>query len=126
MEWTVWERQHSISGLELAILVIACATWGPQWSGRRIRFFSDNEAVCYAVRKRRCTDVFMSGWLRTLHFIEAQHSFSIRVDHLPGKENVLADAISRRRFDLFRTSFIERFGVEPDDAPVTPVMPRWP
>ena len=41
--------------------------------------------------------------LRTLFLVAAQHSFNIRLSHLPGRLNSIADALSRKNLPLFFT-----------------------
>ena len=43
--WTAEQSNLSITYKELYAVVIACSTWGPKWSCRRIQFCCDNEAV---------------------------------------------------------------------------------
>jgi hypothetical protein len=47
----------------------------------------------------------------------------IRVVHIPGVENVLADLISQGKEGLFFTEFQKRFGVPPDLLPTPAIMP---
>jgi hypothetical protein len=123
VRWTDVERGWNIAVLELVILVVACATWGRDWARRRIMFQSDNTAVCAAVTGRRVRHLRLMSWVRELHFVEARYGFSVRVVHIPGKENTLADLISRGRIDRFRTQFCARYGMLPAVAPVRHVMP---
>lgn len=91
----------NITVLETPILVLACATWDKQWSQKRIRIHSDDAATFAAVEQRRVKDDRLMD-LRAIHFIEAKHNFLLSIEHIPGKENVMADAISREQFARFK------------------------
>jgi uncharacterized membrane protein len=47
----LWE-DIEISAKELVPVVIAAAVWGKQWSGKHIRFHSDNMAVVAVLSNR--------------------------------------------------------------------------
>ena len=96
---------------------------GPPMVEKAIFFFSDNTAVVAAVSKRRVRHEPLMVWVRELHFTEAMFSFEIRVEHIPGVENVLADHLSRNRVQSFREQFCQRFGRSPAAGPTPTVMP---
>ena len=54
--------------------------------------------------------------LRSLFFFEAHFQFSLHAEHIPGKDNLLADNLSRNNLP----SFMQRCITTPDKHP-TPV-----
>ena len=61
----------------------------------------DNEAAVSVVNSGYSSDPQMIQLLCSLFFITAWHGISIRVVHILGRDNSLADAISRNHMDLF-------------------------
>ena len=116
-------KSCSIAVRELIAVFLACKAWASQWKRKKILFRSDNTAVEAAVNKRRVKDRTLMAWIRELHLLEALYSFQIRVRYLPGKQNVLADHLSRSRLGSFRTAFRERFQSDPDAFPTSVRIP---
>ncbi len=46
-EFTDWAHDESMAFKELFVIMMALATWGLQWQGKKIHFFCDNKAVCH-------------------------------------------------------------------------------
>ena len=76
-------------------MVAAAAVWGREWSGSVVLLESDNSTVVAAVNSETSRDATLMPLLRSLQFIKAALSFSLRARHLPGKLNRVADALSR-------------------------------
>ena len=93
-------------------VVVSAALWGRLWAGSTILFCSDNQAVVSVLDSRSARDPHLAHLLRNLFFIEARHQFGVRARHIPGKDNVVADALSRGNLPLF-------FSLCPQ-APATP------
>ena len=99
--WQPHQLEHSIQWKELFAIVAAALTWGNSWSGRKIRFFCDNQAIVLAWGNRRCKQPHIMALLRTLFFTAARHHFHVLLTHLPGTKNTLADTLSRMQFTRF-------------------------
>jgi hypothetical protein len=97
-------KRRSMPYLELLALVMAAATWGGNWNGKRILFHNDCEPVVAAVNKGSSKSPLLMGLIRSLHFIAAQHQFEFRLQHIPGVRNVNADLLSRGQVDVFLNS----------------------
>ena len=95
LPWQPPQLQRSIQWKELFAVVAAAATWGHRWSRCRIRFHCDNEAIVWAWQNSRCKQPDIMALLRRLFFIAASHNFHITLQHVPGKYNNIADALSR-------------------------------
>eukprot|EP00741_Cyanophora_paradoxa_P018753 tig00021094_g18102.t1 len=87
---------------ELMAIVIAAATWGPQWHRRRINFHTDCEPVALAIANGYSPRPGFATLLRTLYALSVLHSFEFRATHIAGLSNVLADPLSRLQIEQFR------------------------
>ena len=96
-EWPQSVQSHHISFKELFAGLLACAAWGSRWRGSRVQWLCDNQAAVYAVTGRSCRDQPMMHLIRCLFFLEAWFGFELTATHLPGRENTLADDLSRNR-----------------------------
>ena len=95
---------HHISFKELLaqiIIIIAAATWGGGWSGMLVRWKCDNQAAVNVLATCSCRDASMTHILRCLFFYEAHYQFSVMAVHLAGRDNELADDLSRDRHISF-------------------------
>jgi hypothetical protein len=109
--WTVEEEQQasrnkrdSMPFKELYALTKAAATWGSQWSGRKILFHTDCQPNVDAWRKGDSRTPQISHLIRTLLFIAATHHFNMNLVHISGVNNVCADLLSRGQVRLFLES----------------------
>ena len=109
--WTVEEEQQakrdkrdSMPFKELYALTKAAATWGSQWSGRKILFHTDCQPNVDAWRKGDSRKTQISHLIRTLLFIAATHHFNMNLVHISGVNNVCADLLSRGQVQLFLES----------------------
>ena len=76
----------------------------------------DNMAVVDVIRSQKSKDPTIMHLLRCLHFICAYWEIELRVEHIPGKLNVMADAVSRNLLQVMETSDLERHpGVVPGE-----------
>ena len=114
-KWPSHDLQRSIQWKELFPIVLAAATWGPQWSTKRILFLCDNEAVVAALRSGTSLSPEIMVLIRTLHFCAAKHNFTASAKHVPGAHNSIADALSRFHMQVFR--------LLAPDADTTPTPP---
>ena len=123
VRWTGSDVDNDIQTKELDIIVRAASTCGKFCSGKRILFQTDNIAAMYAINKRAVKSKTMCFLLRCLYFVEAKYSFAISAVHLPGKQNIIADPLSRDNFPLFRYNLFKLFGTYPDKNPSKCIWP---
>ena len=95
-----WEGLH-ITAKELLPIVLACAVWGRDWQGRTVRCLCDNAAVVAIFRSGRSKHPLVAHLMRSLSLFTAVYQVSLKADHLPGKQNGAADALSRGNLPLF-------------------------
>lgn len=100
--WAASMQQMSITWKELYAVVLATSTWGHHWKGKSVLFHCDNSAVVEIWAKRSTKQPSIMALVRVLHFIAAKHEFHVTVQHIPGTNNTLADALSRLQAERFR------------------------
>ena len=99
--WPGSWREASIAAKELFPIVVSAAVWGSAWTRSSILFICDNLAVVQALNSRLVRDPCLMHLLRCFFFFEAHFKFSHVARHIPGKENIAADALSRNRLSEF-------------------------
>ena len=95
-----WADVH-ITVKELLPIAVACAVWGKKWKGQTIKCICDNAAIVAIINSGRSKDKLTMHILRCLSFFTAHFNVSLFAQHLPGRENVAADALSRNNLPLF-------------------------
>lgn len=85
----------SVPYLELYALVLAAATWGHLWKGKRITFLCDCKPIVDTLQHSTTRNQHLMALVRCLHYIAYRHSFTFRCTHLSSRANSLADALSR-------------------------------
>ena len=99
--WPLTWSQKNITVKELLPIVLAAAVWGPQWQRKSIRFRCDNIAMVHAITSGKSTEALVMHLLRGLHLFAMEYGFCISAEHIPGKENGPADALSRNKISSF-------------------------
>ena len=84
--------------------------------GRRVIFHCDNLAVVQAWTGQSLRDPSLMVLFREQFFIAAQGNFTIKMVHVPGAHNAIADALSRDRMLTF-------FTLAPQADPLPSAMP---
>ena len=92
---------HSINWRELYAIVIAAATFGNQWQGKRIIFHCDNMCVVQVLCSGTSPNRDIMSLVRKLFLLAATYQFECRSIYINTKVNVIADSLSRYNWDLF-------------------------
>ena len=92
----------SIAWQELFALVVACHLWGEAFSNQRIIFYCDNESVVNIVNSKRSRIPRVMDLVRHLTLLTLKYNFYLKVRHIEGKRNEIADSISRFQMARFR------------------------
>lgn len=95
-------KKHSMPFLELRALLLAVATWGESWSGKKITFRCDCMSVVLAITARTARHPSTMHQLRLLSSYACRYGFDFRAEHVAGVANDLADPLSRGNFQQFR------------------------
>ncbi|XP_064397558.1 uncharacterized protein LOC135344321 [Halichondria panicea] len=92
-----WVGVH-ITVKELLPVVVACALWGRSSQGHSIQVRC---AVVAILRSGTSKDKLAMHLVRCLAFFKAEFGFTIVAEHLPGRLNTAADALSRDKLSHF-------------------------
>ena len=91
----------SVAVKELISVVLAAATFGHPWSGKVVEFVVDNAAVVEVIKATYSKELYLVHLICLLVFFAAKHNFWFTASHIPGKENILADPLSKNNMQLF-------------------------
>ena len=83
---------------ELFPIFLALELWGKHLTNHKILFMSDNQAVVQVINKQSCYEPILMKLVRRLVLAALTNNIYFRSAHIPGKENVLADKLSRLKF----------------------------
>jgi hypothetical protein len=87
--WTSAERKYSPLKLECLALVYSVKKLSHYLYGESFRIRTDAKSLLFLINTLDCPDPVMNRWLAYLKL------FSFEISHLPGKENIVADTLSR-------------------------------
>ena len=98
--------QHlSIALKELIPVVLAAVTFSYQWSGKVVQFVVNNSAVVEVVKSTYSKEPHIMHLIHLLVFFAARFNLWFMASHIPGKQNILADALSINNVSLFLLQF---------------------
>ena len=121
--WPPSWMAFNIAIKELFPIVLAIRLWPSVLTDRRLLVLSDNEAVVHIINNQTSKDKQLMSLIRTLTVSLMQNNVIIRAKHVPGKTNVIADALSRFQDtpDLRR-----QYGLKPMQSVIPPDLLPWP
>ena len=85
----------TIVHLEMITVFLALNIWRKMLSGKSVVIHCDNMAVVCSLSSGRSWDSFLGMVARNVWLITATHDIELVVNHIPGKDNGLADSLSR-------------------------------
>lgn len=94
----------AITFKEMFPIVLAFEIWGPLMCNSCITLHSDNYAVVYILNKQSSKDPSIMSLVRRFVLCCMKHNILIKAIHIPGKENILPDLLSRFQVQEFRIS----------------------
>ena len=99
--WPPGYETFSIQWKELFPIYVTCFIWQRQFSGKRLLFHCDNNAVVniWSADSSRSPEIM--SIIRKLFYIAAKNEFTVNVQHIPGTSNLLADSLSRLQVQKF-------------------------
>lgn len=111
--------RESITLKELVPIVLACAVWGPEFANSSVVVHCDNMGAVAVVNSGYSKVPSMMHLLRCLFFIRAHFQIELWAVHVPGRENSIADAISRDNLSFLYSQVPGSQGLR---SPVSPVL----
>ena len=88
---------------EIIPIVLAGLLWGRRWRGKLVLAHCDNLAVVQVINAGYCKDPNLMQHVRSLFLITTHFEFILKAAHIPGKQNIAADAIFRSNLVLFHS-----------------------
>ena len=92
----------SINWHELYAVTMALALWGPQLTGKCLLFHCNNASVVHIMAKASSCSKTMMVLVHTFTLLAMHHNVHIKIQHIAGANNEVADALSRFDMDRFR------------------------
>ena len=92
----------SIAACEFVPIVVAIVVWGKLFRGRRVLFWSDNQAVVTIINKQTSKCPIIMGMVRRLVIQCLKFNILFKAKHVCGTDNNIADALSRFQMERFR------------------------
>ena len=114
-EWT----DEGIMAKELVPIVLAIVVWGPYLRKNTLLLQCDNLSLVTAINKGACRDRVVMHLLRCMWFFVAHFDINIVAKHLPGKDNIAADKLSRNNTDQ---TFLSQAGLSSLPTPLPPTV----
>lgn len=110
-----WWLNQNIMLLELYPIWLAIQIWGCRLSNACVMFHTDNQALVPAIQNRTSRLRPINRLLRDISLASMKYNILIKVKHIAGVENYMADHLSRLQVLVFR----ERAGPTMEAVPTT-------
>ena len=81
--------------LEMINILVAVRTWATLWQGKNIRIHCDNQAVVSVLTTGKTRDAILAAIARNILMETSRHDICLRTVHISGKDNQIADNLSR-------------------------------
>lgn len=101
--WKLDATLKDITFLELFPVVVAIEIWGQDLRNKKILFHVDNESVVTIINKKSSKSTRVMTLVRKLVLSCLQFNILLKAEHIPGRNNSLADSLSRSNFQKFRS-----------------------
>ena len=101
LEWPQSWEGVNIMIKELLPIVIGAAVWGQCWKGKTVRCLCNNAATVGVLNSGRSKIERAMHLMRSLFFFLAYHNITLWAEHIPGRNNGAADALSRNNYPQF-------------------------
>ena len=75
---------------------MAAKIWAETWANKQIHVFCDNMAVVEVLNTGKARDSILATCARNIWLISAMFNVQFQFTHISGKQNLLADLLSRR------------------------------
>ena len=102
--WPDWvmDLKLSIAALELFPIFVAIRIWGKEMAGMKVVFSSDNKATVAIINKKTSPCSTIMKMVRGIVLTCLTLNISIKSEYIEGRNNCIADFLSRFQMDAFR------------------------
>ena len=100
--WKYGWNAHHINVRELFAIWVAVHTWGEEWANKHILFFTDSLSMTQVWQTGTSKDKVVMRLVRKIFMVTARLNINLTMKHIPGKENTLADKLSRLQVEAFK------------------------
>ncbi|GAV00861.1 hypothetical protein RvY_11650 [Ramazzottius varieornatus] len=102
--WPPWIKSHKIciEYLQMLPILNAILVWGHKFANKRILMHCDKLGAVHAWKKLRSHNHGVLSVMRRMVAAAAHHNMQIKLEHIPGVMNDVADALSRFQASRFR------------------------
>ena len=76
-------------------VLVAVRVWANQWKGKTIVIACDNQAVVTVINTGKTKDVVLAAIAQNIAMEVALSDINLRLIHILGKNNIVADSLSR-------------------------------
>lgn len=106
-QWpTDWEEEtfKEMSFLELVPILLSISLWGQKlFKNKKIIMHTDNQALVSIINKQTSKSKRVMMLVRKMVLLLLENNIMFKAQHIYGKVNNIADALSRKQFQKFRT-----------------------
>ncbi|XP_069133139.1 uncharacterized protein [Argopecten irradians] len=100
--WPDSFTSYHITVKEFFAIVLALEIWGPALRNKCVVLHCDNMAVVDIINKQTSKDSTLMVLVRRFVLMSLRLNILFSAEHIPGKDNILADHLSRLQVELFR------------------------
>ena len=86
---------YNITQLEMLNIMVALKIWGQAWQNMRIEIKCDNLAVVQVLQDGNARDSLLPTIARNIWMLTSLFNIHFSISHIPGKDNAIADLLSR-------------------------------
>jgi len=101
LPWLSHQAEYSMSAKELLPIIVAAHLWGFKWKNMKIKVHCDNEATVKILNKGYSSKKPIAEMVRSLMLCSMTYNFLLKAVHIPGKNNIKADLLSRFQINRF-------------------------
>ena len=112
-------RNLDIVHLEMINIVLALKIFLHFWKGSRVLVKCDNDAVVKVLNAGRARDPYLGACARNIWYMAALSDIDLQYVHVLGKNNVVADLLSRWQFSAANVTQLQKFVHNPVWLPVS-------
>lgn len=98
---TSWD-QYGICLKELYPIALAMCLWGHNWANRKVMFLTDNMSCAFILNTLTSKETNTMKLVRHMVLKAMKHNVLFKGEHIPGRHNVVADLLSRSKFQRAR------------------------